>query len=145
MMPVCQFVQPSRLLVPPYMAQPVSIRDKLEKYTAVRTHFGKADKEECSRCIEVLKHYQRAQCIRLIQQSGDLPILVSYSSDGTPVEVATRRTVSIGPHHKQQRHGSDCHEFLVQRQFVRYTDSGGAQQTRVMLSGPVPLMRGKSA
>ena len=69
-----------------------SFEDLMHEYACVSAHLRGAD--EVGMCVEVLEYYQGAQAIHLIQKASGLPILVSYSSDGTPVEVAKQISIN---------------------------------------------------
>jgi hypothetical protein len=100
-----------------------------------------------SRLCEAGKAYLQARARDLVVGAGNLPVLVHYSSDGTPISTKYRakaaRLSNTGTSVK--REGRETSEFLVQVGFARRIDPNGKTITACILRDPVPLVHGKSA
>eukprot|EP00974_Lingulodinium_polyedra_P096725 9375201-Lingulodinium_polyedra.AAC.1 len=86
----------------------------------------------------------RAQGARLIRESSHLPLLSSYSSDGTPLKTYHRISFQSATGPKTRRSGQQPVEVLVQNQFLRYFDGSGVPRSVAIIQDPVPLTKGKS-
>ena len=97
-----------------------------------------------SQAVEICKHSLMQHAEAFVRSLGDLPVLVSYSSDGTPLQ--SRKSVQGKlPSRKVRRTGRGSDEFLVQNCFFRALDATGQARTAVVLLDPLPRSHGKSA
>eukprot|EP00974_Lingulodinium_polyedra_P089299 8658536-Lingulodinium_polyedra.AAC.1 len=69
---------------------------------------------------------------------------MSYSADGTPLQVKNRVSRELLGH-KFLRIGSSTNEYLVQQAWVRTFGPGGQAKTAVVLREPLALTEGKGA
>eukprot|EP00974_Lingulodinium_polyedra_P129519 11210324-Lingulodinium_polyedra.AAC.1 len=70
-------------------------------------------------------------------------MLVTYSSDGTPLRTKARFVVEVSGYGKVRRPGGATKEYLVQQRFIRYMDTVGTLHAKVVLRGPRQLTEGK--
>lgn len=82
---------------------------------------------------------------KLVSEAGGLPMLSSYSSDGTRVKAHFRVDFTVTAGRKRQCHGKRGCEFLCQVGYFRYIDVHGAAQTVCVLKPPMPLTQGQNA
>jgi hypothetical protein len=94
--------------------------------------------------LEVCKAYLRQKAKELVLEAKGAPILVHYSSDGTPLSTKRTITAGQGQDYTVRRQGRDTEEFLVQHTFVRFLDGLGRHRTAMVLREPLPLTEGKS-
>eukprot|EP00974_Lingulodinium_polyedra_P064257 6206840-Lingulodinium_polyedra.AAC.1 len=93
--------------------------------------------------LESAKTVQRQAAIQCIKDASDMPVLSSYSSDGTPLRVASALAHKSPTKAKQRRLGFLTQEILVQHQFFRSYDGAGGCHTVAISKEPVPLQWGK--
>eukprot|EP00974_Lingulodinium_polyedra_P130659 11214688-Lingulodinium_polyedra.AAC.1 len=86
----------------------------------------------------------RSQGEDLIRESNNLPLLSSYSSDGTPLKTHRRIPLKSASGPKTRRSGQQPVEVLVQNQYLRCFDGGGAPRSVAVIQDPVPFTRGRS-
>jgi len=86
-----------------------------------------------------------AKAKQLVSGAAGAPVLISYSSDGTPISTRKRATATSSSDVSVTRTGKTTEELLVQHACVRYLDSRGVAHSRVVLQEPLPLTNGKSA
>ena len=124
----------------------VSARDLVKKraqVSAVADH--NEQPREVDRLADALRIFTRAEARRLVVGAQGVPILVSYSNDGTPLSVR-KRVVLPGVAGSMTREGGASHELLCQRAMYRTRDrTTGGWQTVAMIRDPVPLVHGKGA
>ena len=89
---------------------------------------------EQSGVAEVGKAFLHDRALKWLRSRSDVPILVSTSSDGTPVTTKERWTFS-GRSLQINRSGGSPRELFVQRVFMR--DATG--HSSVFVAEPVPL------
>ena len=94
--------------------------------------------------LEVCKAHLRQKARELVLEANNAPILVHYSSDGTPLSTKRTITAGQGQAYTVHRQGRDTEEFLVQHSFVRFLDGLGQHRTAMVLREPLPLTEGKS-
>ena len=94
--------------------------------------------------LEVCKAYLRQRAQELVLEANNAPMLVHYSSDGTPLSTKRTITAGQGSEYTVHRQGRDTEEFLVQHSFVRFLDGLGRHRTAMVLREPMPLTEGKS-
>lgn len=80
---------------------------------------------------------------------GGLPVMLAYSSDGTPLRNVSYTLSSFQEQPKEsaakrQRVGKSVVEVLVQNVFLRWFEPNGTCQTRALVQAPLP-MTGKNA
>ena len=103
---------------------------------------------QLGKLCEVLKAYMVRSAQANVQQGGQVPMLFTYSSDGTPVMTKTRISVQSGVSGKSakvRRVGGQSEEFLLQLAFIRFRDDLGRVHTLPILRDPLPLTEGKSS
>ena len=72
-----------------------------------------------------------------LSDAGAVPILASYSSDGTRVKTHFRKNLTLGPGmHKRQAHGEPAYDYLVHRGYFRHIDGLGKPHTSCLLRTP---------
>ena len=100
-----------------------------------------------ARVCEVGKAFMKSKMRDLINQANGAPVLLHYSSDGTPL--STKHNVRVGSSSAKgfvaQRHGRSTEEYLVQHAFARRLDASGQAHTVALLRDPLPLTHGKGA
>ena len=80
----------------------------------------------------------------LVEPAGQRPMLTSKSCDGTPITIVHRETRYQPSGRAVRSEGNQCVEFLVQNQFVRCQLGPNDWHTKILLSEPTPLWRGKA-
>jgi len=93
---------------------------------------------------EVAHGFFQAKFRGAVRQAAGLPVLVTYSSDCTPLHIRERFIAKVGQL-RVVREGARTHDFLVQQAFLRYFDASGSHQTTTVLRDPLPLIHGKGA
>eukprot|EP00969_Alexandrium_andersonii_P280567 12404415-Alexandrium_andersonii.AAC.1 len=86
----------------------------------------------CESCKELLARKAR----QVVLATGGEPVLVSYSSDGTPIQTTKRFSASAGGERKVARTGKGTDEYLVQHAFVRFIDGAGQHHSSALLADP---------
>ena len=100
----------------------VSGRDLVKKWSQVsRVADRDEQREEVDRLVEALKHFSRAEARKLVVGAKGVPILCSYSNDGTPMTVR-KRVVLQGVAGRTHREGGASCELLCQRAMFRTRD-----------------------
>ena len=66
-------------------------------------------------------------------------MLLSYSSDGTPVTTKKRYRLKTGMGQQVHRERGASKEYLVQQAFIRYITSNREPETTVVIRDPLPL------
>ena len=108
------------------------------------SHTPTSNVKELAQAVEICKQSLLHHAESFVRSIGDLPLLVSYSSDGTPMQ--SRKTVQAKlPSKKVRRTGRGSDELLVQNVFFRSLDASGQARTVVVMMDPLPLTHGKSA
>ena len=98
-----------------------------------------------AKLCETGKQFMLNKARQLISAAAGAPVLISYSSDGTPVSTRKRATAKSSSNVSIMRTGKTTEEFLVQHAFVRYLDARGVAHSTVVLQDPLPMTNGKSA
>ena len=124
----------------------VSARDLVKMWSQVsRVADHNEQPQVVDRLAEALKHFSRAEARKLVVGAKGVPILCSYSNDGTPMTVR-KRVVLQGVAGRTHREGGASCELLCQRAMFRTRDrTTGGWQTAILLRDPVPLVHGKGA
>ena len=93
---------------------------------------------------EAFKALMRRQRAQLIKDAEGGPVLMSFSSDGTPLSSKVRAKIQLEEkaHH---RSGSQCSEYLVQLAAYRAFNMSGDAMSCVFMKEPMPLTNGKTA
>ena len=113
------------------------IEDLVARYSkAVSGSLRTKERTEVLKLAEVLKAYSWGQANRLVMESGNKPLLYSYSADGTPITTKEKVVKRLAGKTKVRRVGSSTSEFLVQQGFVRCLDHSEAPQDRRPAPGP---------
>ena len=100
----------------------VSARDLVKMWSQVsRVADRDEQRQEVDRLAEALKHFSRAEARKLVVGAKGVPILCSYSNDGTPMTVR-KRVVLQGVAGRIHREGGASHELLCQRAIFRTRD-----------------------
>ena len=96
--------------------------------------------------IEVAKQVLLTKAASLVGSAQGLPILRSFSSDGTPVSTKLHHHLSGLPSTSaKSRAGTATPEYQVQTCFYRYFDYHGSAHSACVIRDPLPLTHGKSA
>jgi len=95
-----------------------------------------------AQAVEASKAFFQDKGRRFVHTAAGLPLLCSYSNDGTPIK-ARKHVVARAGGVRVRRHGGASHEYLVQRLFLAYR-SGGQMFMDTVLTEPTPLVRGKA-
>ena len=101
-------------------------------------------KSDMYRLLESGKQVLVAEAERLLEEAGDLPVLMAYSSDGTLVPTV-HNVPFLNPQAGQRRRRSKkVTGVLVEQVFLRYLGIGGGVYSAVLLREPTPLFHGKA-
>lgn len=76
-----------------------------------------SDMQAVARLCECSKAFLRQRALNVLQKHKSDPVLLSYSSDGTPLKTQETFTQSVGSLSVKRRGGSS-HEYLIQRFFI---------------------------
>lgn len=117
----------------------------MRRYAQVSLVLGRAERAELERACEILKWYLASRARQLVVEAYGRPVLISYSSDGTPIKTQERISRRLTKKMHVQRVGGAATEYLIQQCFVRYFDAHQVPRTAVVLRDPLPLTEGKSA
>eukprot|EP00969_Alexandrium_andersonii_P341100 15077681-Alexandrium_andersonii.AAC.1 len=115
----------------------------VKEFCGVGVVLDTPERREVEKVVEVCKVFFKQQAEQLVQAANGLPVLRSYSSDGTPLHTRARFSTQVGQQQKVVREGGQTHEYLVQQAFLRYIDASGAAHTVPVLRDPLPLTHGK--
>lgn len=116
---------------------------ELSRASAVLT---KAQVGHVMKLCEVVKHQLQSKVDTLLSKASGRPVLMSYSSDGTPMKTAARvSSEGLVPGTALIRRGRDCVELLLQRGWYKTFGANGQTLVAALLRDPVPLTHGKSA
>ena len=86
-----------------------------------------------------------AEAKRLVEDCGPMPMLVSYSADGTPVKATMMEFQCKRPSgYVTKRKARQSAEVLVEHVFLRYFDALGTAYSATIVKEPTPLLFGKS-
>lgn len=117
----------------------------IRKYASQCQRLLRSDMRILARLCESGMHFLGIKARQLVAAAGGAPVLISYSSDGTPVSTKKRATAKSSSDVQVSRTGRTTDEYLVEHAFVRYVDAGGQHHSTVVLKDPLPLTNGKSA
>ena len=93
---------------------------------------------------EAMKELLKQKRLALISAAEGGPVLVSFSSDGTPLRAKARVTAKVGGT-SVRRSGSQTSEYLVQLAMYRTITMSGDVMSCAYLQEPEPLSKGKAA
>ena len=108
------------------------------------TILSEVQRRTMERLLVAGKAMLEASVRKHINDAGELPVLVSYSSDGTPIKsthTVQYNLATTGEKSRKRGHRQD--EVLIQQAFVRYFDAAGHCHTKVLLREALPLVHGK--
>ena len=106
-----------------------------------------ADKQQVFQLTKIAitaQDYLRERLADVIADAGDRPVLLSYSSDGTPLRTHIKTTQKVGDL-TIRREGKQTLEYLGQVAFARFLDSTITHRSTCVLVPPTPLTHGKTA
>ena len=101
------------------------------------------DEEHLARLCESGKAMLRSKVINMIVEAGQMPVLIHYSADGTPLSSKSRHRATLPSGKALIVTGRATDEFLVQHLFARYFDVSGTVKSSLLLCDPRPLTEGK--
>ena len=129
------------------MSSEEEVVDVVQLVTSLSRASGVLSREEeraMAKCAEVSKDVLAEGMVDLVRMAAGSPLLMSKSSDGTPVSVAARAKAMLPSGSAVSRAGRDTPEFLVMNQMGRCVLDDGGAVTRVLVKDPIPLKHGKS-
>lgn len=97
-----------------------------------------------TRLAVVAQQVLDGQISAVIERAGGMPVLMAYSSDGTPMSVHQKHSAKLGKR-TVKREGKGSKEFLAQVLFVRFLDARGKSISACHIPAPVPLTHDKTA
>ena len=115
------------------MADPTAT-ELLRKHASASSVLSVMDTQVVERLAECSKAFLALKAKTLICQHSEEPILVSYSSDGTPLTTKETFTRGVG-RLRVTRKGGSVSEYLTQRMFVQIVDG----QRVIVFKDPVKL------
>ena len=121
------------------------MHELIANYARPTMSLDREEDEEVARLAVILKHSMFAKARRFVEKYSRNPVLMSFSSDGTPMLTVKRFLDMILGKRKAHRQGGKNTELLVQRGFVKTIDASGVQEVCPMLCELVPLDLGKFA
>lgn len=98
--------------------------------------------ERIGRLCEIMKSYMQKQARRFVHDVAGAPLLLHYSSDGTPLNTVYRFQAKVKDK-TEARAGRATQEYLVQCAFLRRLGSDGVARSMVVLRDSLPLTCGK--
>ena len=100
---------------------PVSIgfTEKLCQYGKASFVADKTESERIAKMACALSVFVNAQARELVTSAGKRPIMMFYSSDGTPIKTQVRVSKRLTATKVIQRQGKQVHEYLAQVGFLR--------------------------
>lgn len=107
--------------------------------------YNTSEGEKLGQLLEAAKETLKVEGVKLIQEAGSLPVLVSYSNDSTPLKAVETLGYKTLAGTRRTRGGRLVVDVLVQVQFVRYLDAAGDARSVAVLRDGVPLKYGKTA
>eukprot|EP00974_Lingulodinium_polyedra_P014021 1357545-Lingulodinium_polyedra.AAC.1 len=108
------------------------------------TSLAWGDAHKLGALLESAKAAERQAAINLITEAEGMPVLSSYSNDGTPVKYVQAVYHTDRTNAKRVKKGKQGREVLVQNQFFRWYDGAGGCRTVLVSRDPVPLTEDKS-
>lgn len=134
-----------KLCVLPLVAMAGVVEEMCRRF-AKASLVDKEGRRNIGMLCELLKSFLRRKALELIETAGGRPILLSYSSDGTPLTTRERLRLRLnGTAAPVVRVGGSSQEYLIQQVFVRRLDVDGNSRTEVVLREPLPFTSGKAA
>eukprot|EP00974_Lingulodinium_polyedra_P040410 3880786-Lingulodinium_polyedra.AAC.1 len=122
-----------------------ALLEKLHLYSqAHRVLVEKEDQAMARRLCETVHYFLEDQAKRVVQQSEGNALLYWYSNDGTPLLTRETSTRAL-PNKVVMRRAGSGQEFLLQRAFLKTTDSEGSPVVAALVKPPLPLTEGKTA
>jgi len=123
-----------------------SVEDHVRRFASVGRAVGDSERVTLAKVAEVAKEFLQREATKLVKRANGRPVLMSYSSDGTPLRSKKHIVHAAGSSgSKVRRVGGAAQEFLVQQAFLRYIDVDGVPHTVAVLRDPLPLSHGKGA
>ena len=122
----------------------INLFELVRKYSQSTASITNKDDKSMFKLAACCKDFLQQKASTLLLNALNMPVLCSYSSDGTPI----RTNMSIRVQHGNtttSRSGKATKEYLLQLAFYRTLDMSGAAKTVVVMKGPLPLTEGKSA
>ena len=123
----------------------LSLRDTLRRHARPYTVLSREETGEALKLAEGLKLHLEEQAAALIQRCGEQPLVVSYSSDGTPLLLQNVTTSRLPSGAVLRRAGKRRVEFLLQRGVLVSKDINGVAEAAHVLQDPIAMSDGKKA
>ena len=121
-----------------------SLRDLFASFAKAHKVFDREDEHVCHKLCVVAWHYQVEKAKDLVKRAGDMPVLYSYGSDGTPIltrSVATGKWLDGSTTVRRQGRAV---EFNLERAFLKtVSGSTSGSETTALFKPPTPLGAGK--
>jgi hypothetical protein len=127
------------------MSDDTSIRAVFLDFAKPAKVLSSSDRHVSAKLCEVGKAFLLQQVKHIVCSAGQHAVLLSYSSDGTPLKTHERYSQKIDDKLSVVRKGSSSQEYLCEKVFVRTVDSSGHVVTGVAFRDPLPLKHGKSS
>eukprot|EP00971_Amphidinium_carterae_P338831 6476353-Amphidinium_carterae.1 len=105
----------------------------------------KSEQTVVERASVILEDFLKQDFGAEVSSSLDLPLLRSFSTDGTPLKLKTQVSASSNQGIKVQRTGARGVELLCCIAFLRRHGLDGRPVTKIQLAPPYPLEFGKNA
>ena len=122
----------------------VDITALVKRYGKACLNTSRSEAVLVARLCEVGKALLQEKARTLVANAGSSPILVHFSSDGTPIS-AKKQFKGSSSKVEVVRQGRDTEEYQVQHVFYRTLDAEGVPVTTTVLRDPLPLTSGKTA
>jgi len=81
----------------------------------------------------ILNDFMLQEIAGLVRDAEDRPMMLYYSSDGTPIKTHLKTTKTIGDL-TVRREGKETKEYLAQVLFARYVDRSGNAESRCVFN-----------
>ena len=121
------------------------IVDKLRRFADASAVLNLTDAANCAKVTEVAKRVMWERARMFVLQNATVPLLYSYSGDGTPMTTKARIVATVSDARVVHRSGGNLFEYLMQKAFLKRVSLDGSHTVVPLFRDPVVMSQGKDA
>ena len=121
------------------------IVDRLRRFVDAAAVLNITDAATCAKVTEVAKRVMWERARMLVLQNAIVPLLYSYSGDGTPMTTKARIVATVSDARVVHRSGGNLCEYLMQKAFLKRVSLDGSHTVVPLFRDPVVMSQGEDA
>ena len=121
------------------------IVDRLRRFADAAAVLNSTDAATCAKVTEVAKRVMWERARMFVLQNATVPLLYSYSGDGTPMTTKARIVATVSDARVVHRSGGNLFEYLMQKAFLKRVSLDGSHTVVPLFRDPVVMSQGKDA